>query len=294
MPRRRLTDAERDERRQADRQRSRDAIDRLRSSEGWRQWLAARRHFRVYSLTNQLLIAIQRPDATRVAGFRAWLKLGYAVRRGERAIRIWVPMSVRDRDADDPYARKTIFKTGAVFDHAQVDPMPPPAQPVPLDPPIEAIEGNSHAHLIAPLTALARELGVTIAFEAIPDTSAGSFNPRKRAIVVDDSGPVNGQVATLIHKLAHALCALEPGQERPELSYAQEELVVESVAYTVTGAAGLDVSGASIPYLTSWSEEAPIEVIEQTAGLIDRLARRIEEAIGAIGVIELEEGEQAA
>jgi hypothetical protein len=43
-------------------------------------------------LANQLLIALQKPDATRVAGFRAWLRLGYAVRRGERSIKIWVPI----------------------------------------------------------------------------------------------------------------------------------------------------------------------------------------------------------
>lgn len=56
-------------RRAADRERMRQAIEALRGSEGWRRWLASRRHFRTYSLHNQLLIAHQRPGATRVAGF---------------------------------------------------------------------------------------------------------------------------------------------------------------------------------------------------------------------------------
>ena len=93
-----LSDEERAERRARDREYAREAVARLRSSEGWQRWLATRRHFHAYSLANQLLIAMARPSATRVAGFRAWLKLGYCVRKrpadipeGQWAIRIWAP-----------------------------------------------------------------------------------------------------------------------------------------------------------------------------------------------------------
>jgi hypothetical protein len=86
-----LTDEERDERRRADREYARQAVEQLRSSEGWQRWLRTRRHFHAYSFGNQLLIAMAPPTATRVAGFRAWLKLGYVVRRGERAIKVWAP-----------------------------------------------------------------------------------------------------------------------------------------------------------------------------------------------------------
>jgi len=81
-----ITELERQERREADRKKSRAAVEALTSSEGWTAWLASRRHFHAYSLANQLLVAMQLPSATRVAGFRAWLKLGYCVRRGETAI----------------------------------------------------------------------------------------------------------------------------------------------------------------------------------------------------------------
>jgi hypothetical protein len=64
-------------------------IEQLRSSTGWRSWLRARHTFHSYSMGNVLLILHQYPTATRVAGFGAWLKLGYSVRRGEHAIRIW-------------------------------------------------------------------------------------------------------------------------------------------------------------------------------------------------------------
>jgi N-terminal domain of anti-restriction factor ArdC len=86
-----LTDEERAERRRTDREYARQAVEQLRTSEGWQRWLATRRHFHSYSLSNQLLIAMARPTATRVAGFRKWLELGYAVQRGEHAIKIWAP-----------------------------------------------------------------------------------------------------------------------------------------------------------------------------------------------------------
>ena len=76
---RELSDEERAERRRADREYARQAVEELRSSEGWQRWLATRRHFHTYSFGNQLLIAMARPTATRIAGFRAWLKLEYAV-----------------------------------------------------------------------------------------------------------------------------------------------------------------------------------------------------------------------
>ncbi|MGA8721363.1 MAG: ArdC family protein [Solirubrobacteraceae bacterium] len=107
-----LSDEERAERRRADREYARQAVEALRSSQGWQRWLAARRHFHAYSFGNQLLIAMARPTATRVAGFRAWLKLGYVVQRGERAIKVWAPCPASRKqlerwrqDGGDPHQR---------------------------------------------------------------------------------------------------------------------------------------------------------------------------------------------
>src|SRR4051812_48058474 len=143
-----LSEAERTARREADRTKAREAVEALKTSDGWRRWLALRRRFHAYSLANQLLIALQKPHATRVAGFRAWLKLGYCVRRGERALRIWVPIPPSKKalerwkaDGEDAAARpRTHFKLGPVFDRSQVEPLPPPAEPIPLDPPIAPVE----------------------------------------------------------------------------------------------------------------------------------------------------------
>ncbi len=86
----------------------------------------------------------------------------------------------------------------------------------------------------------------------------------------------NAQVATLVHELAHALLRCERREEDPNLTYAEEEVVVESVAYTVCSSLGLDSAGFSVPYMTSWSQGTEIE---RYAALIDRLAMRLEDAV---------------
>jgi antirestriction protein ArdC len=289
MSKKTLTDAERRERREADRQKARDAVDALRTTDGWQRWLALRRHFHHYSFANQVLIALQMPGATRVAGFRAWLKLGYCVRRGEHAIRIWVPMppskaEIERWKADGSQAGdtpRTRFRLGPVFDRSQVDPLPPPAEPTALDPPIVEVVGDELGWTYPRLVALAGELGVSVAIEEMSQDRGGYYQPDARRIGLNDSAPVNRRVKTLVHELGHALLHIEHSGDEAKLSYAEEELVVESVAFTVCGTLGLDTAGYSIPYLASWSEGAELETIERTAHLIDTAAKRIEEAVDA-------------
>ena len=284
-----LSDEERAERRRADRQFAREAVERLCTSEGWQTWLSSRRHFHSYTLTNQLLIAMQRPDATRVAGFRKWLKLGYAVCRGQKAIRIWVPIPPSRKRIEkwvlagsNPDEKPcTYFKLGPVFDREQVEPLPARSSPVPLDPPVREIEGDDLAPVLPRLIALAREIGSCVAFEAMSGQRNGYYALESRRIAVRQDIARNAQVKTLIHELAHALLRAEPGEDDPSLEQPAEELVVELVAFTVCGSLGLDSSGYSIPYLASWARRGDINTIERTAGLIDRLARRIENATAA-------------
>jgi hypothetical protein len=278
------SDDERQARREADRQKACEAVEALRSSAGWKAWLSTRRHFWTYSLANQLLIAMQRADATRVAGFRAWLNLGYCVRKGERAIRIWVPvppskarLEAWERSGGDPAERpRTHFKLGPVFDRAQVSPLPPPAEPAPLDCPIAPVEGDELAWALGPLSGLAASIGSVVEFEAMAPERGGYYEVASCRIAINATRSINAQARSLVHELAHALLRAEPGKGERELSYAEEELVVESIAYTVCGSIGLDVSGYAIPYLANWAEQAPLETVHGAAALIDRHARRIE------------------
>ena len=289
MPTRAFRDAERQARREADRKRTREAVEALRASDGWQKWLSLRRHFRTYSLTNQLLIALAMPEATRVAGFKAWIKLGYCVRRGEQAvIRIWMPIPPRRKQlaaweaaggdpADKP---RTRYRLGPVWDRSQVEPLPPPAKPVPLDPPIAKPEGDSLAWAFPRLQVLAGDLGCSLVSERHPDGSGGCFIPDLNRISLNEANSTNHQIKTLIHELSHALLR-HTDLGDIALSYSQEELVVESIALTVVGGLGLDATGYSIPYLASWSQDDDsLEIVETCASVIDRLAKRIEDALG--------------
>lgn len=270
--------------RDADRQKVREAVDKLKTTEGWQRWLRARRHFHHYSLANQLLIASQRPGATFVAGFSTWLKLGYCIQRGERGLRIWVPIGPSRRalerwkaEGADPGSRpRPLFKLRAVFDRSQVRPLDPPAKPVDLDPPVHPLRGAELAWVLGPLGELAGELGCGVLVERMPERMGGYYEPASRRICLNERNPPNHQVKTLVHELSHALIRLERSESDLPFGFCEEELVVESIAYTVCGSIGLDSAGFSVPYLAAWSEQACMTTIELAAATIDRIAKRIE------------------
>jgi antirestriction protein ArdC len=277
-----------EERRERDRKLAAEAVEQLRSSEGWQRWLATRRHFHRYSLRNQFLIAFQMPEASRVAGFKAWLGIGYAVRRGEHGILIWAPCrpsrkKIREWEAagGDPKKRpRPFFRLAAVFDRSQVDPLPDfPGGAAPLEPPREPVEGDSLAWLFGPLCDFGELIGSPVRVEQ--GSGAGSYDKKDRRIRVDLVGEgfsPNAQVATTIHELAHALVRSDREQGDPELTHGEEEVLVECVAMAVCGTVGLDTSADSVPYMASWGTG---EEIERYAGLVDRLARRLEDAVAA-------------
>jgi hypothetical protein len=289
--RRSLSDEDREARRAAQRELVRASIEQLRTSDGWQAYLTARRRFPSYSWRNVLLILRQRPTATRVAGFRTWLDLGYCVRKrpddvpeGAWAIRIWARcepsrkriQAWREAGADPDERPRATYKLVNVFAQDQVQELPPPAKPAPLDAPIAEISGDSHDELLPRLAALSGELGYTF---TVGDTGPadGRCNIKAKAIVVSERLDPNGQVIAAIHELAHALVAED--ELAPKLTYAQGELIAESVAWSCAQTAGLDSSANSIPYLTSWAESADLDVLEQTAELTSRLADRIESAL---------------
>ena len=302
---RRLNEQERAQRRAAEREQMQAAIEALRTSEGWKRWLKVRRHFHTYSFHNQLLIANQCPQATRVAGFRSWLLIGYAVRKGERGIRIWAPCPPSKKQlaewkragANPPEKPSTHFRLVAVFDRSQVDAVPEfPGGLVELDLPTEPIDGAALAPLFQPLTRFAASIGSPITVAEIPGPAEGYYEPSTKQIrvqpVSSEFSP-NAQVSVGIHELAHALVRHDHQDDDPKLNYAEEEVIAEAVAYSVCSTVGLDTAGSSIPYVATWGEGAAGEPIERYAALIDRLARRLEDvALAAVNPDGLNEVEQ--
>jgi hypothetical protein len=218
-----LSEAERAERRQRDRERLKHATEQLLSSDGWQRWVRVRCQVGLarLSLSNQLLVAIGCPEATFVAGFKAWLRHGYAVQRGQRAIAIIAPLPVKERDrlsGEETGETRVLFKTVFVFDRSQVAPLPG-VEPTPLEPPTQPLTGDSHAHLLAPLQAFTESLGFTVSFEQIPGSTGGWCDQKRRRIVVDADQPANARLRILIHETIHALGVgyAEYGRERAEV-----------------------------------------------------------------------------
>jgi hypothetical protein len=287
-----LTDQERAERRKREQQLTEQAVAQLRSSAGWQRWLTvrARAGLRRLSVRNQLLVALQDPTATYVAGFRAWLSMGYCVQRGCTShIRVWAPcppsrkklQAWRDAGAVPADKPRTYFRLEAVFSQAQVEPLPPPAQPAPLEPPSAELEGDSLTWAQEPLERLAGELGYRVAYRPLQRGHGGSCDPTAKVLTVNDAQSVNAQVSVICHELAHALVQQDRQEDDPALDYAEEELVAESVAHLAISFVGLDASAASVPYLAGWAEAAPPDTFQRIAELVDRLARRLETALGA-------------
>ena len=241
-------------------------------------------------MRNQLLIALQDPRATHVAGFRAWLGLGYCVKRGESShIRVWAPcppskkklQAWRAAGAVPNDRPRTYFRLEAVFSETQVEPLPPPAEPAPLDPPITEVKGDSLAWATAPLQQLADELGYTVVYTPLQPGHGGSCDPAAKCVTINCEQAVNAQVDVLCHELAHVLVRVDRHDDDPQLGYAEEELVAESVAHLAVSFVGLDSSASAVPYLAGWAESAAADTFEQIAELVDRLARRLENALGA-------------
>jgi antirestriction protein ArdC len=286
MAKRRLSEAEREERRRRDRERLEAATRELLTSDGWQRWVAVRAENGLsrYSIRNQFLIAMElgrRGVAPRyVAGYRWWAEHGYQVRRGERAIRILAPLRRRvvDETSGEDERRVVGFRAVPVFDLSQVDAGP---DAVSVEPPSAApVTGESHAFHLTAVESLCAELGCTVSYTDIPGDAGGYYRPRSGEIAIEARAPGNARLRTLLHEAAHALVDRElRSDEDGRLPYATEEVLVETIGFVAASAVGLDTSGEAVGYVASWAD-GDVEQIARMAELVDRGARRLEGAMG--------------
>lgn len=250
-----------------------NAVSCFRTSDAWQQWLHTRRHLRRYSLRNQLLIRSQRPNATRVMGYRKWTTFGRAVNRGAKAIWIWGPASVKTRNVDDAGepTRRTIFVPVPVFDIADTHPIEHP-NPRPLEPPFLPVTGDTTRALLAwdALVQHAHTIGYTVTLADCGD-SDGYCDYSTRNLVIEQDLDATRRVATLIHELAHAH---DPNPTNRHIA----EFTAETVAYTVCEYIGIDNANA-IPYVTGWTEQLTDDELAAHLTHIDNIARTLESTL---------------
>jgi antirestriction protein ArdC len=276
------TEAQLAERRARDRDRLQHATEALLSSDGWKRWVKARAIFHAYSVQNTMLLAHQCHargiTPTRVAGFRAWLRLNRCVRRGEQALWVIAPVPVNERDGDGEATgkKRVFFRSVAVFELSQTDVLPG-TEPVPLEPPSTPIEGDSHEHLLGPLADLAREIGFTLGYDRLDRACLGFCDYRNRRIVIEDDQPPNAKVRVVVHEISHAL-----GVSSERFGRDRAEVIVETAAYVVCSGLGLPTDGESIHYIAGWGQDGALDAVTEAAAVIDQIAGRIEHAIGLV------------
>ena len=167
------------------RERLAEAVERMADSETFAAWLRARATFHDYSFSNICLIVSQRPDATQVAGYKAWQSLGRQVRKGEHGIRILAPCRVRAGETDamgdgrDGY-RVVGFRSVAVFDVAQTD----GALLATLD--YRPLEGDVPEEMAALLEKVAANAGLRVEYRTPEIASAHGYLRRSESLIVID------------------------------------------------------------------------------------------------------------
>jgi hypothetical protein len=249
------------------------AIEDLVSGDDWLRFLRFAQRFHAYSASNALLILAQRPDATRVAGYKTWLSLGYQVRRGENGIAILAPVVTRRRpiDEEDDRERPGVvrllrgFRVVHVFDIAQCDgPPPPDVRP-------KLLTGDAPGPLWDGLAAQVHALGFSLERGDCHGANGRTDFAAKTVRVRNDVKPAQA-AKTLAHELAHAL--LHDGSEYSTGCRGRAEVEAESVAFLILTSAGVEASGYSFPYVARWSEGSA-EQVAKTAERVIACARKI-------------------
>jgi antirestriction protein ArdC len=244
----------------------------LTTSEGWLDYLNFASKFRQYSLNNTLLILCQRPDSTHVASYKKWAELGRQVRKGEKSMAIFAPMTRKREDKDGEEKRYISgFRAVPVFDIAQTDgdPVPEPVLPALLDG--EAPEGLWDALLVV-IDANGYEVKRGDCHGA-----NGYTRPSERLIMVRDDVSDAQAVKTLVHETAHMLlhCGEEGGLTADAMMHRSiAEVEAESVAYIVANVHGLPTEEYSLPYVAGWSDGKP-EAVAATADRVLKCSKQI-------------------
>ncbi len=265
-----------------------DGILALNDPEAWQDWLKFSTQFHRYSFGNSLLIMLQDPQATHVAGYQAFRAMGRQVRRGETGIKVLAPITRREPRLDDAgqpvrddrgrvlhRTQVVATKPVTVFDIRQTDGPPLP------DPKIgEAalLTGEAPAGLWDRLQGLLEGRGFDVRRGADLGGANGVTDFTQRLVTVRDDVDDAQAVKTLAHEVGHVLLHQDQGSRDCR---GVVEVEAESVAYMVTNAHGLDSSQYTFNYVASWA----LNAVTEQRDLADILRSTGQRVISAADVI---------
>jgi hypothetical protein len=233
------------------------SVAELVTGEQWQRYLSVQARFHSYSFWNTVAILRARPDASRLAGFQHWRRLGRQVRKGEHGIGILAPI-MRTVDQVEPHdagrtakgTRRCVgFKVVYVFDVAQTD-----GDPLPEIPASATVNGNAPVWLWYALAEQIAVAGFHVERGPLPEAwsdANGITLVEDRQVIVRDDLPDAQAIKTCAHELAHVL--LHADGSSP-LARSVREVEAESVAFIVCSAGGgMDTAGYTLPYVAHWS-----------------------------------------
>lgn len=277
-------------------------VGNIFTGDKYAQYLQTMSKFHRYSFNNTLLIAMQRPDATLVTGYRNWQSMGRQVKKGEKGITILAPAPIKRKreqeildqnhmpllDADGKPKTEEVevviprFKPTTVFDISQTD-----GEPIETLAPEELTEAVADYDLF--MKAITAVSPVPIRFDEIAGEAKGYYHSGDKEIVIQKGMSESQTIKTAIHETGHARLhdkdiMEEQGIEKDRLT---KEVEAESVAYCVCSAFGVDTSEYSFPYIAGWSSgrdmkelKASMDIIRKTAGeMIDELSDNLQELL---------------
>lgn len=276
-------------------------VQEIFESDKYKTWLSTMSKFHHYSLNNTILIAIQRPDATSVAGYQAWKRnFGRQVRKGEKGIKIIAPSPYKvktEQDKIDPYTHMKVldsngdpvkevveverpaFRVATVFDVSQTDGKELPT--------LGADELSGQVNNFSMFfEALKQTSPVPVEFEDIKGGAKGYYHVQEQRIAIQEGMSETQTIKTAIHEITHATLhsAEKLKAEGVQKSSQSKEVEAESVAYTICQHYGIDTSDYSFAYIAGWSSgketaelKESMETIRSTASdLINHIDGHLE------------------
>ena len=264
--------------------------------EKYRNYLRTMSRFHNYSLNNQALIHLQRPDATFVAGYNRWRdKFSRHVLRGEKGITIIAPTPYKkkiEQEKLDPDTRLPIldadgkviteekeieipmFRPVKVFDYAQTDGKPLPER---VASPVANLTGSVENYG-AFMEALRRSSPVPVEFKPLSAEMDGYFSPKSQSITLREGMSEVQTVSAAVHEIAHAKLhnyGLQQAAERKAKSRNTEEVEAESISFMVCAYFGIETGANSFGYVATWSKNAELPEFRASLDTISKTANGI-------------------
>ena len=264
--------------------------------EKYRNYLRTMSRFHNYSLNNQALIHLQRPDATLVAGYNRWRdKFSRHVLRGEKGITIIAPTPYKKKieqekldpdtklpilDADGKIVTEEkeieipMFRPVKVFDYAQTDGKPLPER---VASPVANLTGSVENYE-AFMEALRRSSPVPVEVKPLSADMDGYFSPKSQSITLREGMSEVQTVSAAVHEIAHAKLhnyALQQPEERRHKSRNTEEVEAESISFMVCAYFGIETGANSFGYVATWSKNAELPEFRASLDTIGKTANGI-------------------